>query len=57
VYILNGLLWLGYAHETSAAIRAVISSKAFCISSVNSNGGALTPFLGAPVLAVSGDKM
>jgi hypothetical protein len=35
------------------------SSKAFCISGVylNGDGGVLTPFGGAPVLAVSGDKM
>jgi hypothetical protein len=57
VYIFNGLLWLGLAHKTSAASRDFIPSKAFCISGVHLNGGALTPFLGAPVLAVSGDKM
>jgi hypothetical protein len=39
------------------AIRAFISSKAFCISGVHLNVGVLTPFLGAPVLAVSGDKI
>jgi hypothetical protein len=31
--------------------------KLFCVSGVHLNGGVLTPFLGAPVLVVSGDKM
>ncbi len=44
-------------HKTFAAIRVFISSKAFCISGVHLNGGALTPFLGTPILAVSGDRM
>jgi hypothetical protein len=42
--------------KTSAAIRAFISSKACCISGVHLNGGPLTPFLGAPVFAVSVEK-
>jgi hypothetical protein len=49
----KGLLWLGYA----AAINAFIWSNAFCISDIHLNGGGFSPFLGAPVLAVSGAKM
>ncbi len=53
----NGLLWVGYAQMTSAAINAFIWSNTFCISGDQTKGGALSPFLGAPVLAVEGAKI
>jgi len=58
-YTWYGSLWLGYAPEGSAAKRrsVFIWSKAFCIFGVPTNGGALVPFGGAPVCAVSKAKM